>query len=260
MNLSNVFIGIFIFSIIFLPDKYLKNKIRNKDIKELIDIFKFICVTSIILYGLISIIDLSSEHKIFDDGSHLVKSIQVINIFVFMSTILIKKLFKLFYKSNNDKGFLFIIPAMNALITVIYYFNQKSDFFLKFKLLKNIFKFFKHNNLNKITTLSKTITGVLLLENGIILIYILLIVNNSNNIDIMKHICETVDNKVSLNKKCANEILQDLFFYTLFFKLIVAIIIIIGIFYMNKHKPFQATEETTLDNYAFGVTSASEIT
>lgn len=252
MNLSNVFIGISIFTIIFLPDKYLKNKIRNQDMKELIDIFKFICVTSIILYTLIFVVDLSSEHKIFDDGSHLVKSIQVINIFVFMSTILIKKIFKLFYKSSNDKGFLFIIPVMNALITVIYYFNQRSDFFLKFKLLKDIFKMFKHNDLNKVTTLSKSITGVLLVENGLILTYILLIVNNSSNIDIMKHICDTtVDNKVSLNKKCANEILQDLFFYTLFFKLVVAIIVIIGLFYINRNP--STNESTTLTNTTIGV-------
>lgn len=255
MNLSNVFVGIFIFTIIFLPDKYLKNKIRNKDIRELIDIFKFICVTSIILYALLFVIDLASSQKIFGDGSHIVKSIQVINIFIFMSTILVKKIFKLFYKSSNEKGFLFIIPAVNALITVIYYFNQKSDFFLKFRLLKDIFKLFKHSDTNTVTTLSKIVTGVLLLENGLILTYILIIVNNSNNVNIMKHICETVDNKVSLNKRCANEILQDLFFYSLFFKLVVAIIVILGIFYINKNKAAQEST-TTLTNTAVGVVNA----
>lgn len=236
---KNILIGMLLFTFIFLPDKYFKNKLRNKDLKEFFDIIKFLCVTSIALYALLFTIDVYSPVSVMRSGSHLIKSIQVINIFTFFMLMLIKKIYKMFYKSNNDKGFLFLIPLMNAVITAIYFVNQRSDFFLKFQLLRDIFRFFKHSD--STSRLPNTVTGILLMENCVVLIYILIVINNADNPSIMKHVCDTTTNttKSLLNKRCATEILNDVFFYSLFFKLIVAIVSIIALFYINRVSPIR---------------------
>tara|TARA_Y100000389_G_C17454800_1_gene517353 strand:+ start:1962 stop:2753 length:792 start_codon:yes stop_codon:yes gene_type:complete len=235
--MKKVLIGVLLSTFIFLPDKYFKNKFRNKEFKEFIDIVKFLCVTSMMLYTLLFAIDLYSPISVMQSGSHLIKSIQVINIFAFFLLILIKKVYKVFYKSNNDKGFLFLIPFINAVLTAIYFVNQRTDFFLKFQLLRNIFKFFKHSD--PTSSLPNKITGILLMDNFIVLVYVLIVINNSDNPSIMKHVCDVTtaseDNSTRLlNKKCATEILNDVFFYSLFFKLIVAIVSIIALFFMNR--------------------------
>lgn len=241
MNLANVLIGILLVVFLFLPDKYIKDKIRNKSIKEFVHISKFMLVINIIFYTIIFTINIltkndTSSANFLKESTHVVKSIQVINIFTFVSVVIIKKIFKIFYKSHNNKGFLFIIPIINILITLVYFLNQTTDYFLKFKLIKHIFKLFKLSDINKLAKLSKAITGVLMLENAVVIIYILFIYNNENDVEIMKHVCESANNKVSLNKKCANEILQDIFFYALFFKLVVAIVIIVTIFYIKNYE------------------------
>jgi hypothetical protein len=79
-----------------------------------------------------------------------------------------------------------------------------------------------------------------MMENFIVLVYVLIVINNSDNPSIMKHVCDLTavsednSNTKLLTKKCATEILNDVFFYSLFFKLIVAIVSILAMFFMNR--------------------------
>ena len=226
-NVFVVIVTIYIILIFYM--KQLKRKLKHESMIEILTFARYILILSpcflFILFGIKLYFKLGSDF--LSRGTHLLTIMFTYLIVTFIIALILKKGLKIMSRLSNK--YLIVVPIINIIINLIYITNQYFDFFTELDLIGNYFKLLKLENENIVV--SHFIFGYLMLENLIVLIYVLFVINIKDE-NILKFICSDKSNK--LDKNCVSEIIKDIFTYTMFIKFIVCVIFMIVMQYIKK--------------------------
>ena len=228
-NPEFVFILLFLYIIIvFFYDKVKKN-IKSRKFIEFLDIIRFLLVISpaiFIIFQTISIYDYKQQFSLNANNQHLFFTLiffVIGNMVSYMSYVYITKfIIPTSFRSNS----IFLIPFIHSMIYFIYLINQFTDYFDK---QKNMFSMILHFIKNRAPidhhNTSIYIVIYILVEVLISFIYVIIIYVNKTDNKIMDLICDQSD----INKKCIENISQDVLTFTMFIKLILVLFYMVAI-------------------------------
>lgn len=225
-----VFVSIVVmYTILIFYMKQLKKRLKHDTMIETLTFARYILILSpgflFILYAVFLYFDLGSDF--LSRGLHLLIVLFTYLIVTFIITLTLKKGLKIMSRLSNR--YLIIVPLINIILNLVYIINQYFDFFSELDLIGNYFSILKLEDENVVV--SHYIFGYLMIESFVVLIYVLFVINIEDE-NILKFICS--DKSKKLDRNCVSEIIQDIFTYTMFIKLIACVIFMIVMQYLKS--------------------------